>query len=189
MPNGATPPHATGPASAHQSGALVSSHTPPDATPLPPDALNPLSAHQSGAARPHTPPPCPASVVMRDDEMDIDEPGEEREMDIFTGLLVNSPLQRAAIATGNPRSKDWRFKRMSAYELMQENNIAKNKETMKRLGLKKTFEEMQEEMGWRVGKGKCKAAGAAGNGKPGGCKTKCTRVDADRGSSGDDKED
>jgi hypothetical protein len=121
--------------------------------------------------------------------MDIDEMGDEREMNLFVGLLVNSLLQRAAIATGNPRSEAWRFERMSAYELIRENNIAKNRETMKRLGLDKSFEEMQEEMGGGAGKGKRKTAGATGNGKPGGRKTKRTRVDADGGSGGDDEED
>jgi hypothetical protein len=108
----------------------------------------------------------------------VDGPGEEgEENDIFAGLLVKSPLRRGAMATGNPRSEAWHFQRMSTYALVRENNMAKNQETIKRLGLDKTFEEMQEEMGGEAGKGKHKGPGVTARGKHGGRKTKRTRVD------------
>jgi hypothetical protein len=116
--------------------------------------------------------------------MDIDEPGEEGEKnDIFAGLLVKSPLRRAAMATGNPQNEAWRFQRMSSYQLVCENNIAKNQELIKQLGLDKTFEEMQKEMGGRPAKGKRKGPGAQ---EKGGRKAKRTRVDED-GGSGDEE--
>ncbi|KAJ7346457.1 hypothetical protein DFH08DRAFT_960928 [Mycena albidolilacea] len=179
IPDGATPPHTTGPASAHQSGAVVSPHTPPDATLLPRLLMLSILSQRISLA-------LLALILLL---CILPRRSYEREMNLFVGLLVNSPLQRAAIATGNPRSEAWHFERMSADELIRENNIARNRETMKRLGLDKCFEEMQEAMGGGAGKGKRKAAGATENGKPGGHKTKRTRVDADGGSGGDDEED
>ncbi|KAJ7354141.1 hypothetical protein DFH08DRAFT_955553 [Mycena albidolilacea] len=162
VPDGATPPYSPRPALVQQSGAVV-----------PPHATCPASAIACDDTT--LPPLTLSSEVLRE---------EREENNIFAGLLVQSPVRHAAMATGNPRSKAWRFQRMSTYELVRKNNIAKNKETIKALGLDKTFEEMQE-MGRRAGKGKHKESGARGKG---GCKTKHPRVDKDGGSGGDEED-
>jgi hypothetical protein len=93
-----------------------------------------------------------------------EEEEEEEEVDCFKGLLVHSPLRRAAIATGDPRAEAWRFERMSEYMLVRENNIAKHKETIKALGLDKTFEELTG-LPPKKGQGKRKWTGKKGGGR------------------------
>jgi hypothetical protein len=89
---------------------------------------------------------------------------EEEEVNCFKGLLVHSPLRCAAIATGDPRVEAWRFGRMSEYMLVCKNNITKHKETIKVLGLDKTFEELMGLLP-KKGQGKRKWTGKKGGGR------------------------
>jgi hypothetical protein len=112
-----------------------------------------------------------------DDEDDEDE--EDRvPADPFEGMLVKSPLRRRTLKEGvTPVALNtaiWNLKRMSAYELVRENNVAKNHEILVSLGLNKSFEEVmglqKKKAGGKVGaqKGRRRAAKRAwgeGNGE------------------------
>ncbi|KAJ7889379.1 hypothetical protein B0H14DRAFT_2561878 [Mycena olivaceomarginata] len=82
------------------------------------------------------------------DEADPPHPltPEPFERDPFDGMKVLSPLRRktiAKIANGSNLEYEVRqLRRLSSYELVRENNIAKNHETLVSLGLDKSFDEM-----------------------------------------------
>jgi hypothetical protein len=132
--------------------------------------------------------------TVRDDEHGSDDgDGEERdaspapapqERDYFKGLVVHSPLRRRVLASASTPDKIQyevcQLARLSAFELVRENNIAKHKETLKSLGLDKSFNEL---MGLKKGKTagvKRKAVGKKGR------KGKSKRL---RGENGDDDEE
>jgi hypothetical protein len=70
----------------------------------------------------------------------------ERERNPFEGMKVLSPLRRKTftkVANGSNLEYEVRqLRRLSSYELVRENNIARNHETLVSLGLDKSFDEM-----------------------------------------------
>jgi hypothetical protein len=112
-----------------------------------------------------------------EDEDDEDDEDEEDRVpaDPFEGMLVKLPLRRRTLKEGvTPVALNaaiWNLKRMSAYELVRENNVAKNHEILVSLGLDKSFEEVmglpKKKAGGKVGAQKRKAGGKVGAQKGG----------------------
>jgi hypothetical protein len=102
-------------------------------------------------------------IVMGDDE-EGGEGGEggAKERDPFGTLLVQSPLRRKTLAAASNEELEYeirQLKRLSAFELVRENNIARNKEMLKKLGLDKSFNDV---MGLTKSGEKRKAEGSGG---------------------------
>lgn len=90
---------------------------------------------------------------------------EVEVQDSFRGMIVLSPLRRQTLAAAsNPEELEYevrQLKRLSAYELVRENNIAKHKELLAKLGLDKSFSEIMglKKSGGKKGGGKRKNSG------------------------------
>jgi hypothetical protein len=87
------------------------------------------------------------------EERDVSSVPEPQERDYFKGLVVHSPLRRRVLAAAsNPEEIEYEVRqlaRLSTFERVRKNNIAKHKETLKSLGLDKSFSEL---MGLKKGK-------------------------------------
>jgi hypothetical protein len=116
---------------------------------------------------------------QQEKEQDADRP-KTPEVDPFKGMVVLSPLRRRTMATAsNPEELAFeirQLRRLSPYELVRENNIAKHKEVLKSLGLDKSFSELMGiKKGAAPGGGKRKKTGGGGRGR------KAKRAREDRG--------
>jgi hypothetical protein len=114
----------------------------------------------------------------------VEEEGGEKEKDPFRGLLIKLPLHRKTVATAsNDEELEYKIhqlRHLSTFELVRENNIARNKEELKRLGLDKSFNEA---MGLTKQGGKCKAKGGGGR------KAKHGRSEAEEGNESEEEDD
>lgn len=133
-----------------------------------------------------------ADPQLENDDMDVDGVDvDSPEHDLSEGLEVNSVLCRKMIAESQtPADLEhtiWRLSRLSEYELVRANNVARNKEMLANLRLNKMFEEA---MGLPVKKAGARKSDQKSGGKGGGGrKAKCMRGEGEGTSSEEEEEE